>query len=76
MASIAPDQGGNGENLEEVKLRMEDEVKIIKNRKGSPPKSPSWKKSKATITKMHTTLTPDDLSFLLATMNEVIEEIT
>jgi hypothetical protein len=76
MDSITPDQGGNGEDLEEVEQRPEDEVKVINKRKGSPLKSPSWKKSKEIITKMQTTFTPDDFSFLLATMNEAIEEIT
>jgi hypothetical protein len=72
--SVTPDQGGNGEDLEEVEQRPEDKFKVIKKRKGSPPKSPSQKKSKET--KMQTTLTPDHFSFLLATMNEAIEEIT
>jgi hypothetical protein len=74
--SITPDQGGNGEDLEEVEHRPEDELEVIKKRKGSPPNSPSWKKSKETVTKMQTTLTLDYFSFLLATMNEAIEEIT
>jgi hypothetical protein len=74
--SVTPEQGGNGEDLEEVEQRPEDEVEIIKKRKGSPPESSSRKKSKAPVTKMKTTLTPDDFSFLLATMNEAIEEIT
>jgi hypothetical protein len=75
-ASITPEQGGNDEDLEEVEQRPGDEVEIIKKRKGSPPKPSSRKKSKAPVTKMQTTLTPDDFSFLLATMNEAIEEIT
>jgi hypothetical protein len=74
-ASVTPDQGGNGEDLEEVEKRPKDEVEVIKKRQGSPPNSPSRKKSKSTVTKMQTTLTPDDFSFLLATMNEAIEEI-
>jgi hypothetical protein len=76
MDSVTPNQGGNGEDLEEVEQRLEDEVEVIKKRKGSPLKSPSRKKSKATVTKMQTTLTLDDFSFLLATMNEAIEERT
>jgi hypothetical protein len=69
MDSITPDEGSNGKDLEEVEQRPEDKVEFIKKRKGSPPKSPSWKKSEETITKMQTTLTLDDFSFLLTTMN-------
>jgi hypothetical protein len=75
MTSVTLDQGGNGEDLEEVEQRLEDEVEVIKKRKGSPPNFPSRKKSKAIVTKMQTMLTPDDFSFLLTTMNESIEEI-
>jgi hypothetical protein len=74
--SITPEQGGNGEDLEEVEQRPGDEVEIIKKRKGSPPEPSSRKKSKAPVTKLKTTLTPDDFSFLIAAMNEAIEEIT
>jgi hypothetical protein len=35
--SITPEQGGNGEDLEEVEQRPGYEVEIIKKRKGSPP---------------------------------------
>jgi hypothetical protein len=76
MDSITPNQGGDGEDLEEVEQRPEDEVEIIKKRKGSPPEPSSRKKSKAPVTKLQTTLTPDDFSFLIAAMNEAIEEIT
>jgi hypothetical protein len=75
-ASITPEQGGNGEDLEEFKQRPGDKVEIIKKRKGLPPEPSSWKKSKAPMTKMKTTLTPNDFSFLIAAMNEAIEEIT
>jgi hypothetical protein len=64
-ASITPEQGGNGEDLEEVEQRPEDEVEILKKRKGSPPEPSSRKKSKAPVTKLQTTLTPDDFSFLI-----------
>jgi hypothetical protein len=59
-ASITPDQEGNNEDLEEVEQQLEDEVKVPKKRKGSPSKSSSRKKEKETVTKMKTTLTPDD----------------
>jgi hypothetical protein len=39
--SITPEQGGNGEDLEEVEQRPGDEVEIIKKRKGSPPEPSS-----------------------------------
>jgi hypothetical protein len=74
--SFTPDQEGNNEDLEEVEQQPGDEVKVPKKRKGSPSKSSSKKKAKATMTKMKTTLNPDDFSFLLATLNEAIEEIT
>jgi hypothetical protein len=75
MASTTPDQGGDGEDLEEVEQRPEDKVEIKNKRKGSPPKPSSWKKPKSPITKLHTTLTPDDFTFLITTMSEAIEEI-
>jgi hypothetical protein len=46
MASITPDQGGNGKDLEEVEQRLEDEVKVIKKRKGSPPEPPPGRNQK------------------------------
>ena len=73
MESITPEKGGNGEYLEEVEQRLWDEVEIIKERKGLPPKPSSRTKSKAPVTKMKTILTPDDFIFLIAAMNEAIE---
>jgi hypothetical protein len=72
-ASISPEQEGNDE---EVKQRPEDEEDSSKKRKVSPLKPSSQKKPRTPVTKMKTTLTPDDFSFLLTTMNEAIEEIT
>jgi hypothetical protein len=69
------DEEGNDEDLEEVEQQPEDEVEVLKKRKGSPSKSSVKKKSKATMTKMKTMLNPDDFSFLLTTLNEAIEEI-
>jgi hypothetical protein len=74
--SVTPDEEGNDEDLEEVEQQPEDEVEVLKKRKGSPSKSSIKKKAKATVTKMKTTLNPDDFSFLLVTLNEAIEEIT
>jgi hypothetical protein len=76
MTSITPNQGGDGEDLEEVEQRPEDKVEIIKKRKDLPLEPSSRKKSKALVTKLQTTLTPYDFSFLIATMNEAIEEIS
>ena len=70
--SITPEQEGNDE---EVKQRPKDEEDSSKKRKVSPLKPSSRKKSRTPVTKMKTTLTLDDFSFLLATMNEAIEEI-
>jgi hypothetical protein len=75
-ASITPDEEGNDEDLEEVEQKPEDKVKVLKKRKGSPLKSYVKKKEKVTMTKMKTTLNPDDFSFLLVTLNKSIEEIT
>jgi hypothetical protein len=75
MASTTPDHRGNNEDFEEVEQRPEEKVEIIKKRKGSPPEPSSKKKSKSSMTKLMTTLTPDDFRFLLMTMNEAIEEI-
>jgi hypothetical protein len=43
--------------------------------KGSPPEPFSRKKSTTPVTKLKTTLTPDDFTFLIVAMNEAIEEI-
>jgi hypothetical protein len=61
-ASISPERGGDGD-VEEMKDREyeqnkgevtppKDEVDPLKKRKVSPPKPCSWKKSRATMTKM------------------------
>jgi len=73
-ASITLDQEGNDEYFQEVEQKLE--TKVLKKRKGSPLKSSSKKKAKVTMTTLTTTLTPDDFSFLLTTLNEAIEEIT
>jgi hypothetical protein len=70
---ITPDEEGNDEYLEEFEQQPEDEVEVLKKRKGSPSKSSIKKKAKVTMTKMKTTLNPDDFSFLLTTLNESIE---
>jgi hypothetical protein len=76
-ASISPEQGGDGEELDdkEVKQKQGDEVDPLKNRKGSPLKPSSQKKSKAFSTKMQTVLTSDDFDFLITSMNDASLEI-
>jgi hypothetical protein len=76
-ASISPEQGGDGEELndKEVEQQQGDEVDPLKKRKGSPLKPSSQKKSKATMTKMQTVLTSDDFDFLVAALNDASLEI-
>jgi hypothetical protein len=52
-----------------------DEADPLKNRKVSPPKPSSQKKSKATMTRMQIVLTSDDFNFLIAPLNDVSLEI-
>jgi hypothetical protein len=73
IASVTPNQEGNNDDLEEVEQHPEEEVEYPKKRKGSPLKSSSKKKAKATMNKMKTTLNHDDFNFLLATLNEAKE---
>jgi hypothetical protein len=47
----------------------------LKKRKVSPPKPSSWKKLKAFMTKMQTTLTSYDFYFIVATLNDASLEI-
>jgi hypothetical protein len=47
----------------------------LKKRKVSPLKPSSRKKSRATVTKMQTTLTPDDFDFIIAALNDASLEI-
>jgi hypothetical protein len=84
-ASISPEQGGD-DDVEEMKDREveqkkgevtppRDEADPLKKRKVSPPKPSSQKKSKAIVTKMQTTLTPDDFDFIIAALNDASLEI-
>jgi hypothetical protein len=77
-ASISPEKGGDGEELndKEVEQQQGDEVDPLKKRKGSHLKPSSRKKSKATMTKMQTVLTSYDFDFLVATLNDASLEIT
>jgi hypothetical protein len=52
-----------------------DEADHLKKRKVSPLKYSSWKKSRATVTKIQTTLTPDDFDFIIASLNVASLEI-
>jgi hypothetical protein len=69
-ASISPEQGGDGEELndKEVEQKQGDKVDPLKKRKGLPSKPSSQKKSKTTMTKMQTVLTSDDFNFLIAAL--------
>jgi hypothetical protein len=69
-ASISPEQGGDGKELDdkEFEQKQGDEVDPLKKRKGSPLKPSSQKKLKATMTKMQTFLTSNDFDFLIAAM--------
>jgi hypothetical protein len=49
----------------------------LKKRKVPPPLKPSsWKKLKATMTKMQTVLTSDDFDFIIEALNDASLEIT
>jgi hypothetical protein len=76
--SISLEKGGDGEKLDgkEVEHKKGDEVVPLKKRKGSPLKPSSWKKLKATMTKMQTVLTSDDLDVLMAALQDASLEIT
>jgi hypothetical protein len=52
-----------------------DEADPLNKRKVSPLKPSSRKKLRAIVTKMQTTLTPDDFEFIIATLNDSSLEI-
>jgi hypothetical protein len=52
-----------------------DEADPLKKMKVSPMKPTSWKKSRATMTKMQTMLTIDDFDFIITTVNDASQEI-
>jgi hypothetical protein len=82
-ASISPEQGGDGEEIDGTEAEQKkgevtpprDEEDPSKKRKVSPPKPSSQKKSKATMTKLQTILTPDDFDFIVAALNDASLEI-
>jgi hypothetical protein len=81
--SISPEQGGDGEDIDGTKFKKNkgevtlprDEEDPLKKRNFSPLKPSSWKKLKATMTKLHTILTPDDFDFIVAALNDALLEI-
>jgi len=77
IASISPEKGGDGEELneKEVEQQQGDEVDPLKKRKGSPPKLSSQKKVKATMTKMQVVLTSKDFDFLITALQDASLEI-
>jgi hypothetical protein len=82
-ASISPEQGGDGGEIDGAEVEQKkgevtpprDEEDPSKKRKVSPPKPSSRKKSKASMTKMQTTLTSDDFDFIVAALNDASLEI-
>jgi hypothetical protein len=52
-----------------------DEVDPSKKRKGSPMKPTSWKKSKATKTKLQIVLMLDDFDFIIAAVSDASQDI-
>jgi hypothetical protein len=52
-----------------------DEEDPMKKRKVSPPKPSSQKKSKAILTKMQIVLIVDDFDFIIASVNDALQEI-
>jgi hypothetical protein len=78
-ASMSPNRG-DGEEVEAEQRPNEveppkDEVDPLKKRKVFPPKPSSHKKSKSTMTKMHTFLTSNDFGFIIAAINDASLEI-
>jgi hypothetical protein len=82
-ASMSPEQGGDGEEIDGTEAEQRkgevtpprDEEDPSKKRKVSPPKPSSRKRSKAPITKMQTVLTSDDFNFIIAALNDASLEI-
>jgi hypothetical protein len=83
IASLSPVKGGDEEELGGIEVEQRkrevtsprDEANPSKNRKTTPPRPSSRKKTKATWTTLKTTLTPDDFDFLIATLNDVSLEL-
>jgi hypothetical protein len=82
-ASITPDEGDDGEEIEGTEIEQQkgevppprDEEDSSKKRKVSPLKSSSRKKPRTPVTKMRTTLTLDDFNFIIAAVNDASQEI-
>jgi hypothetical protein len=82
-ASISAEQGGDGREIDGTEVEQKkgevtpprDEEDPSKKRKVSPPKPSSRKKSRASMTKMQTTLTSDDFDFIVAALNDASLEI-
>jgi len=82
-ASISPDEGGDGEEIEGAEIEQQkgevppprDKEDSSKKRKVSPMKSSSRKKPRTPVTKMRTTLTLDDFNFIIVAVNDASHEI-
>jgi hypothetical protein len=86
IASISPSRGGDDEEEEEINAKEDekrqgevtpprDETDPMNKRKVSPMKPSSWKKSRAIVTKMQTVLTTNDFDFIIAALNNALQEI-
>jgi hypothetical protein len=77
-ASISPEQGGAGKNLDDKEVEQKQGYKVdpLKKRKGLPSKPSSRKKAKAIMTKIQIVLTSDDFEFFIAALQDALLEIT
>jgi hypothetical protein len=84
-SSLSPDQGVD-DKLEEINGKEakhkqgevtlpRDKVDPLKKRKVFLLKHSSWKKSRASMTKMKTVLTIDDFDFIIEALNDTLLEI-
>jgi hypothetical protein len=82
-ASISSEKGGDGKEIDGIEAKKKkgevtpprDEEDPSKKRKVSPSKPYSWKKSKETMNKLQTILTPNDFDFIVVALNDASLEI-
>jgi hypothetical protein len=82
-SSISTEQGGDGGEINGVEVQQNKcevttpryEEDPSKKRKVSPSKHSSWKKSRASMTKMQTTLTSYEFDFIIEKLNDASMEI-
>jgi hypothetical protein len=81
--SVSPDRGGEEEKINGMGAEqkqgevtpLRDETDPLKKRRVSPLKPSSWKKLRATVTKMKIILTTDDFDFIIPALNDTSLEI-